>query len=108
MGVDLKKEAAKLEAELSGGKPSKAGNLGYRKFKARGYCVTVAAGQTVGAIEDRIGHRVVVERIVRHGSDVDPARPAVLETGDEIVLAGPGSALIRAGASIGSEIESPE
>jgi uncharacterized transporter YbjL len=46
MEVDLKKEAAKLEAELSGGKPSKAGNLGYRKFKARAYRVTVAAGQT--------------------------------------------------------------
>jgi putative transport protein len=108
MGVDLKNEAAKLEAALSGGKPPKAGNLGYRKFKARAYRVAVAAGQTVGAIEDRIGQRVVVERIVRQGSDVEPARPTVLDAGDEIVLTGPGAALIRAGASIGPEIESPE
>src|ERR1700726_760735 len=82
MRIDLKKEAAKLEAALSGGKPPKAGNLGYQKFKARAYGVTVGGGQTVGAIEDCIGQRVVVERIVRHGSDVDPARPAVgLQTG---------------------------
>jgi putative transport protein len=108
MGVDLKKEAAKLEAALAGGKPPKAGNLGYQKFKARAYGVTEGAGQTVGAIEDHIGHRVVVQRIVRRGNDVEPARPTVLESGDEVVLAGPTSALIRAGASIGPEIEGAE
>src|ERR1700726_19070 len=72
MGIDLKEEAAKLEATLSGeiGKAPKAGSLGYQKFKARAYRVVAAAGQTVGAIEDRIGHRVVFGRIVRHGSDV--------------------------------------
>jgi putative transport protein len=108
MGVDLKKEAIKLEAALSGGKPRKTGSLGYQKFKARAYRLVAAAGQTVGAIEDRIGHRVVVQRIVRHGSDVEPARPTVLETGDEVVLAGPTTALIKAGASIGPEIEGAE
>src|SRR5258708_6568259 len=79
MWVDLKKEAAKLEAALSGGKPPKAGKLGYQKFRARAYRVTTAAGQAVGAVEDRVGHRVVVERIVRHGSHVDCNRPTVLE-----------------------------
>jgi putative transport protein len=108
MGVDLKKEAAKLEAALSGGKPPKAGNLGYQKFKARAYRVVAAAGQTVGAIEDHIGHRVVVQRIVRHGGDVESARQTVLESGDEVVLAGPASVLIRAGTSIGPEIEGAE
>ena len=108
MGVDLKKEAALLEAELSGGKPPKAGNLGYQKFKARAYRVAVAAGQTVGSIEDRIGHRVVVERIVRTDHDIEPDRKTVLEAGDEIVLAGPTAALVRAGASIGPETEGAE
>jgi putative transport protein len=108
MGVDLKEEAAKLEAELSGGKAPKSGNLGYQKFKARAYSVAVAAGQTVGAIEDRIGHRVVAERIVRGGNDVESVRKTVLEPGDEIVLAGPTAALVRAGASIGPEIEGAE
>jgi len=108
MGVDLKKEAAKLEAELSGGKAPKSGNLAYQKFKARAYRVAVAAGQTVGAVEDRIGHRVAVERIVRGGNDVEPNRKTVLETGDEIALAGPTAAIVRAGGSIGPEIEGAE
>ncbi len=73
MGIDLKEEATKLEATLSGGKGKarKAGSLGYQKFKARAYRVAVAAGQTVDAIEDRVGHRVVFGRIVRNGSDVE-------------------------------------
>jgi putative transport protein len=108
MGVDLKEEAAKLEAALSGGKARKAGNLGYQKFKARAYRVVAAAGHTVGAIEDRIGQRVVFGRIVRHGSDVEPKRQTVLESGDEVVLAGPALALIKAGTSIGPEIEGAE
>ena len=37
MGIDLKEEATKLEAALSGGKARKTGNLGYQKFKARAY-----------------------------------------------------------------------
>lgn len=108
MGIDLKQEAAKLEAALSGGKVRKSGSLTYQKFKARAYRVITAAGQTVGAVEDRIGQRVVVERIDRGGSVVDCSRTAVLESGDEIVLAGPATALVRAGASIGPEIEGAE
>ncbi len=109
MGIDLKEEAAKLEAVLSGGKAApKSGNFGYQKFKARAYRVVTAAGQTVGTVEDRIGQRVVVERIVRNDNDVDAGRRTVLEAGDEIVLAGPSTTLVRAGASIGPEIEGAE
>lgn len=109
MGIDLKEEAAKFEAVLSGGKAApKTGNFGYQKFKARAYRVVAAAGQTVGTVEDRIGQRVVVERIVRKGHDVDSGRRTVLEAGDEIVLAGPSTTLVRAGASIGPEIEGAE
>ena len=68
----------------------------------------MAAGQTVGTVEDRIGQRVVVERIVRNDNDVDSGRKTVLEAGDEIVLAGPSTTLVRAGASIGPEIEGAE
>jgi putative transport protein len=109
MRVDLKEEAAKLEAALSGGKVRKAGKLDYQKFKARAYRVAApATGQTVGAIEDRIGQRVVFGRIVRHGSDIESKWQTVLESGDEVVLAGPESALIKAGTSIGPEIEGAE
>src|SRR3954447_24057569 len=83
MGIDLKEEATKLEAPLSGGKARKTGNLGYQKLKARDYRIIAAAGQTVGAIEDHIGQRVIVERIDRGGSDVDASRATVLKSGDE-------------------------
>jgi AspT/YidE/YbjL antiporter-like protein len=105
MGIDLKEEAAKLEIALSGGKARKSGNLGYQKFKARAYRVVTAAGQTVGAIEDRVGQRVVVEHIDRRGSDVEFSRISILESGDEIGLAGPTVALVKASTSIGPEIE---
>ena len=59
-----------MEAALSGGKARKAGNLGYQKFKARAYRVVTATEQTVGAVEDHIGQRVVFERIDRGGSEV--------------------------------------
>ena len=105
MGIDLKEEATKLEAALSGGKARKTGSLNYQKFKARAYRVVTAAGQTVGAIEDGIGHRVVVEHIDRGGNKVECSRMTILESGDEIVIAGPATALVRAGTLIGPEIE---
>jgi aspartate-alanine antiporter len=106
MGVDLKNEAAKLEAALSGAKaPTPSANLVYRKFNARAYRVTTAAGQTVGAAEDLIGKRVIVERIVRGGKHLEPDRNALLQRGDEIVLAGPSAAIIAGAACIGPEID---
>src|SRR4029453_4248974 len=65
MGVNLKAEAAKLESELSGGAAAKPGNLLYRKFQARAYRVSTAAGRTVNEIEARVGRRAVVERVLR-------------------------------------------
>jgi len=108
MGIDLKEQATKLEAVLSGGKQPKSGSLGYQKFKARAYRVTLAAGDTVGSVEDRIGQRVVVERIVRNGKELEAERPTLLEADDEIVLAGPSAALVRAGAFVGPETEGAE
>jgi len=105
MGIDLKQEARKLEATLSGGGGKKSGNLTYRKFNARAYRVEKAAGETVGTIEDRIGSRVVIERISRKGSVLEPERAVVLEAGDDVVVAGPSAAIINAGTHIGPEID---
>jgi putative transport protein len=105
MGVDLKTEAAKLEAALSGETEGKAGNLLYRKFQARAYQVSAAAGRTVKQLEEQIGRRTVVERLVRDGKDVDPHVDTVLHAGDEILLAGPSAAIVAAAPVIGEEIE---
>jgi aspartate-alanine antiporter len=105
MGVNLKQEAEKLEAALLGGEPSKPGNLLYRKFQARAYQVSSAAGRTVKEIEFQIGRRAVVERILRHGEDVERCADTKLQTGDEILLAGPSPVIVAAASLIGPEIE---
>jgi AspT/YidE/YbjL antiporter-like protein len=105
MGVDLKEEAAKLEATLSGGAEGKTGNLVYRKFQARAYLVSVAAGRTVKQLEEQIGLRTVVERVLRDGKDIDPHVDTTLRAGDEILLVGPSAAIVAAEATIGEEIE---
>lgn len=108
MGVNLKAEAIKLEAELSGGAPPKSENLAYRKFQARAYRVSAAAGRTVGAIEQEIGRRTVVERIVRGGTDIEPKTDTLLEAGDDIVIAGHTAAIVGARPLIGNEIDADE
>jgi putative transport protein len=105
MGVNLKDEAAKLEAALSGGAPAKPSNLLYRKFQARAYQASVAAGRTVNEIEAQIGRRAVIERILRGGVDVQPHPDTVLQAGDEILLAGPSAVIVAAAPLIGTEIE---
>jgi aspartate-alanine antiporter len=108
MGIDLRTEAKNLEASLSGSGALETGKLTYRKFNARAYRVEKAAGLTVGTIEDRIGSRVVIERILRSRQPIEPDRRATLERGDEIALAGPSAAIITAGSHIGPEIDGHE
>jgi AspT/YidE/YbjL antiporter-like protein len=108
MRIDLRDEAAKLEATLSGGTVAKTDNLMYRKFQARAYRVSTAAGQAVRAIETKIGRRVVIESIVRGGTNIEPLRDTVLEKDDDIVLAGPTAVIIAAKPVIGIEIEGDE
>lgn len=108
MGVNLKEEAKKLEIELASGEPPKTENLHYRKFQARAYRVSAAAGRTVKAIEDEIGSRTVIERIVRRGADIEPHLDTVLEAGDDIVLAGRTAVIVAARPVIGTEIDADE
>jgi aspartate-alanine antiporter len=105
MGVNLKEEAAKLEAALLGGGPAKPGNLLYRKFQVRAYQVSGADGRTVNEIEAQVGRRAVVERILRQGEDVERRADTKLQTGDEILLAGPSAVIVAAASLIGPEIE---
>jgi len=108
MRIDLKSEAKKLEAELSGGAPPKTENLSYRKFQARAYRVSTGAGRTVKAIEQEVGSRTVIERIVRKGVDIEPHLDTVLEAGDDIVIAGRTAAIVSARPAIGVEIDADE
>jgi AspT/YidE/YbjL antiporter-like protein len=107
MGVNLKEEAAKLEAALAGGGPakSKTGSLVYRKFQVRAYRVTAAANRTVGEIEAQIGRRATIERVLRDGRDVELHPDTALRADDEILLAGPTAVIVAAAPIVGLEIE---
>jgi putative transport protein len=105
MGINLKDEAAKLEAALSGGERAKPGNLLYRKFQARAYRVVAGANRTIGEIEARVGRRATVERVLRAGEDVETHPDTTLRADDEILLAGPTAVIVSAAPMIGPEIE---
>jgi putative transport protein len=105
MGVNLKQAAAKLEAALSGGTEPKAKNVLYRKFKARAYKVTAGASRLVRELEEQIGRRVVIERILRNGEDIELLPNTPLQDGDELLLAGPTAGLVAAHSIVGPEIE---
>ena len=105
MGINLKQEAAKLEAALSGGVEPKAKNLLYRKFQARAYEVTAGAGRLISDLEEQIGARVVIERVLRNGEDIQPLPDTRLQEGDEILLAGPTAGIVAAHHIVGPEIE---
>ena len=108
MQIDLKVEAKKLEAELAGGETPKTENLAYRKFQARAYRVSIGAGRTIKAIEDEIGSRTVIERVVRGGADVEPHPDTVLADGDDIVIVGRTAVIVAARPIIGTEIDADE
>ncbi|UVO40275.1 transporter [Bradyrhizobium arachidis] len=108
MRIDLKAEAKKLEAELAGGDPPRSENLSYRKFQARAYRVTAGAGRTVKSIEEEIGSRTVIDRIVRGGTDIEPHLDTVLESGDDIVITGRTAVIVAAKPIIGTEIDADE
>jgi putative transport protein len=106
MRVNLKEEAAKLEKELSIDSDEGKGNLTYRKFQARAYSISTATGRAVGELEAKIGHRVVIERILRGGKDVQCAADTRLAAGDQILLAGPTAVIVSARQLLGNEIDS--
>jgi putative transport protein len=108
--VDLKAEAKKLEASLSGGEEQKReGKSAYRDWDLRAYRLADAwVGKTVHDLEQSFApQRVFVERIRRGSTLIDGQPDMVLEAGDVIALAA--RHMVLAGAtSPGVEIEDRE
>jgi putative transport protein len=106
MGVDLKAEAAALEAKLKESSGGPAHGLAYRRLDARGFRVTTAAGRSIGEIEAKLAIGAAsIQFVSRDGEAAPVTRDLRLEAGDELVVAGRRPAIVAASDVIGPELE---
>src|SRR5262249_29990960 len=111
LGIDLRAESKKLEANL-GIKRSKLGvSSAWRPIGFRAYTIREdgrAVGKTIAEAEKSVGGaRLFVERIRRGGEIFSPLATTVLEAGDTLAILGRTEALVK---SLGSanEVTDPE
>jgi putative transport protein len=111
LGVDVRKAARELEAELSeGGKASRPGYITpFVPVVARAFQVVEGntVNRTAGGLTQQFG-RASIERILRNDSVIEVKSDTVLQAGDIVGLSGLLKAVITAGAGIGPEVESKE
>jgi putative transport protein len=108
MGVNLKEEAKKLQAKISGSEEPEAGALSaYQSFGVRAYRVTnnKLLGKTVAELEAMPkDFRVFISRIRREGKIVDPEPDTVVQPGDVVAVITRTEVLMERGAEIGPEV----
>ncbi|MBU0686848.1 MAG: aspartate-alanine antiporter [Candidatus Margulisbacteria bacterium] len=109
-GIDLKKEAAALEAKMSGAADDASRPELFSWYKSlilRGFRVANNAivGKKISDLESMFPAKVAVEKIKRGDTLMDFDPNTVIENGDEIALAGGLKGLIQGEKIIGPEID---
>lgn len=111
LGVNMKKAARELEAELSrGGAVKRPGQITpfvpvvARAFKA---AKSTAVDHTVGDLSSQFA-RATVERILHDGRAIEPTPDTEVKAGDVVSLAGRLGSVVAAGELVGPEVESEE
>lgn len=109
MGVDVKKAARELEAELSeGGQVKRPGYITpFVPVVARAFVVKQATNKTVAEISRHL-ERASIERILRGDTVVEVNPDAVLRHDDIVAVTGRLASVVAAGDFIGPEVESKE
>jgi aspartate-alanine antiporter len=111
LGVDVRKAASELEAELSRGGPvARPGFIsGFKPVVARAFAVQPGqmVGRTIGEVS-RDFDRATIERIVRGDKILDPEPGLMFQAGDLVAVAGMLASVMAAGERIGPEVESRE
>jgi len=109
LGVDLAEECRKLEQQTGEGVEYEVGvTSAYRRFSTRAYRVENLefANDTIADFEARFKiDRVVVERIRREGSLLEPGPSIGIRYGDLLAISGRTGALLASGPRIGPEID---
>jgi putative transport protein len=112
MGIDLREEGRRLQAEVGGGEAAEAGvRSAFQVFGVRAYRVTAdrLVDRTVAELEampkDR---RVFICRIRHLGQIVEPAPDVVVHRDDVIAVMTHSEALMARGTEIGPEVDDRE
>jgi putative transport protein len=112
MGVDLKEEARKLQAKISGSGSGEAETpSAYQSLAVRAYRVTHPnlLNRSVAELEARPRQtRVFISRIRREGKIVEPTPETVVCKGDVIAILARSELLTGRGEEIGDEIDDKE
>ena len=112
MGINLKDEAKKMQAQVSGGAEEQPGIISpSHAFGMRAYRVTSdkLVNQTVAKIEAMPKDvRVFIQRIRRAGSIIEADPNTVVHLDDVIVVAARGEVLVERGTVIGPEVADKE
>jgi putative transport protein len=112
MRVNLKEEAKKLQAKLSGsGKEELATQSAYQRLAVRAYRVTRPdlLNCSVAELEARPREaRIFISRIRRDGNIIEPAPDTMVSEGDTIAVLTRSELLMARGTEIGPEVSDPE
>ena len=92
LGIDLRAEAAKLEAELGITKARPGTVSAWRAFELRAYRLAPdgrAVGRTAAEVEAMVPNaRVFVQRVYRDGQIIEAEPTTVLAKGDIVAISG--------------------
>ena len=109
--IDLRKEAAALEAQFGIKAETPGVFSAYQKFAIRAYRLTDStfAGKRIEEAERNDEKlRYFVERVLRGGTILDAQPHTVLERGDVVVVYGRSDSLVIVGPRFGPEMHDPE
>ena len=109
MGVALKDEAKKMQAQVSGGVEAQPGIISAsRSFDVRAYRVTNEKlfNKTIAELEAMPQEvRVFIQRIRREGSIIEPEPQTVIRQGDVIAVMARPEVLVERSSIVGPEID---
>ncbi|MCO4292882.1 aspartate-alanine antiporter [Solitalea sp. MAHUQ-68] len=109
--VNLKEEAKKLEASLSGEGREISGSINpYSPVIARAYKVVFIPDtvRTAGDVEQLLGNRTTVFRVVKEGKIMDSTPATPINKGDILAIMGTYTTIMNAEQVIGPEVNNPE
>ncbi|WP_233235613.1 aspartate-alanine antiporter [Bordetella sp. LUAb4] len=109
LGIDLRQAARKLEEELDVNTAADQSDQPIMpRLVGRAHRVNEAAGQTIAAVEQALGGRSAISKVLRGDTAISLDPTALLQAGDiVVVLAARGNA-VRGTTVIGPEIQLPE